>query len=361
MEVAGLILDAYDLTIEELAKDREAIEKVGAIDAERLGPQQIDELQDHHFGLIGITKRGRKLRRFPLHDAEHAKLAALYFSKNGHKLPVEIAEKVATRIHAACTHFGVPSPFGQVEIEKLAESLLEGPVDLGAAPDVTLGMARLKTAEPSDDDYAVVVEKSDGEKIAYYYLGDRRALQEAARTFEDGGWREIAQPELRVKVAAAIAERLTGEGLEVPSRVADYASTDVRPDFEAWIDARRTLVPHEKRAALKELVQKKADFSGHGLGRALETFDRMAGLDQYWDAGLADPYQSCYAAMPGVIKVGRVEIRPESLRKLAQNPEKLGEFFDTYGVLEFQRDPEGVFESLPAPTQELLAACMPEG
>jgi hypothetical protein len=356
MEVAGLILDVYDLTPEDLARDRAALEKIGAMDAERLDPDALDKLPDHQFGLVGITKRGRKVRRFPLHDSEHAKLAALYFSRNGPKLPTEVAEKVAARIHAACLHHGVPSPLGSAQIEKVAESLLEGAIDLGAASHTTLGMARATTPDPVDDDYAVIVERGNGEKIAYYYIGDRKALKEAAETFEDNGWREIRQPELRAKIAQSIAERLSGEDLPVPPTVANYASTDVNPEFATWVDARLSLVPHEKRAALKQLVQKKAEFSGHGLGRALETFDRMTGLDQYWDVGLADPFKSCYAAPIQSIKVGKVELRPEDLKKLAGDPKRLGQFFDTYGVLEFQRDPEGVFSSLPLPTQELIAS-----
>jgi hypothetical protein len=350
MNIGGLQLDFYDRSDRDLiAQDRVALEKAGLLDMRLCGRDELDKLANTGFGLFGITKRGQIVRRFPIHDAEHAKLAAVYFLRNRHKLPPSVSEKIAMRIHAACATFDVPSPFDGLEVNTAV--LHEGPIDLDRASG---HWNPKQAAATTEDDYALVVTRADGEKIGFYFCGTKEALQEAADTFETDGWREL-DPAMRTEVARSLEERLRGEGFFVPEKVASYAATDLSPDLRDWLVARHSLVPSTSRKALTEMWEKRAEFKGNALGRTLEQFDRMHGLQIYWDGKLADPYRSCYAAAAGEsVKVAGTDVSEAQIRQIASNTKKLAQFFDMSSIAEFQRDPVAVFKSLPRPTQEIL-------
>ena len=350
MDIGGLQLDVYDRSEKDLlTTDRAYLEKGGMLDVELCASDEIDKLANHQFGLVGMTRQGQIVRRFPIHDHDHTKLAAFYFLRNKEKMPPLVAEKVAMRIHAACDEHKVPSPFGDAEVDH--SILHEGPIDLDRAD----GHWSQKTAAaPGEDDYALVVERHDGEKVGFYYCGNHDALKDAAEAFAYDGWQEL-EPAIRVKVAESIAERLRGEGFHVPEKVAAYAATDISPDMHHWLIARESLVPSSSRKALVEMWEKRADFTGRALGRTLEQFDRMHGLNVYWDGSLADPYKSCYLPSPGeTIKVAGTDFSEEQIRTLAFDTKKLARVFSTSAIAEFQRDPIAVFKSLPRPTQEVL-------
>lgn len=350
MNIGGLQLDVYDRSEKDLlTEDQAALEKGGMLDVELCSSDELDKLANSRFGLVGMTRRGQIVRRFPLHDPSHTKLAAFYFLRNKEKMPPPVAEKVAMRIHAACDEHQVVSPFGDAEVDPSV--LHEDPLDLDRAE----GHWQPKQAStPSEDDYALVIERRDGEKVGFYYCGDHESLKEAAQTFDLDGWQEL-EPAVRVKVAEGLRDRLVGEGLFVPEKVASYASTDVNGDLRHWLIAREGLVPSSSRKALTEMWSKRAEFQGHKLGSVLEQFDRMHGLNVYWDGKLADPYKSCYLPSPGeTIKVAGTDFSEEQIRELAFNTKKLARIFDTPAIAEFQRNPIEVFRSLPRPTQEVL-------
>lgn len=351
MKIGGLQLDAYDAGIDVFRQERDSLEQCGLLDTELLSVEKVAELPDHRFGLVGMTKNGELVRRFPLHDDGNTKLSAFFFARNRAKLPSALAEKVALRIHAACQEHGVLSPIDGATVSPadIMAAVRSGPFDLEEAE----GHFPAPKTAAAEDDYAVVIEKK-GEKVGLYYVGNRDAIVEAAERFCDDGWRELT-PELRVKVSESLVERLRGEQLPVPEKVAAYAAETLSPVLEHWLDARRALVPSTSHKALDEMWEKRASFGGRDLGRTLEVFDRMHGVHEHWDHGILDPFLSCYASPPpGSIKVGEQTVPEGDVRRLIFDTKKLASFMDLRTIATLQQNPISGFQALPRPTQEFL-------
>jgi hypothetical protein len=359
MHIAGLVLDIYDQTDSGLlADDKDGLKTAGLLTAKLCSVEDLDRLPDSAFGLVGMTKNGSGVRKFALHDADATRLSAFYFAKNYKKLPPKVAEVVAIRLHDACRRHKVASPLGDVAIsaEDLDHALACPTIDLGREDGIW--PSKKAQSQSQEKDYVLVEQKPDGLKVGHYYVPDLDSLEEAAAAFEDGGWAELG-PGMRVKIASGLRSRLQEAKLAVTEKVAAFSATSISPEIGHWLDSRKRLVPNTSWSALDEMYEKRATFSEHKLGRALEIFDQMHGLDEHWGRGVRDPYLSCYAEPgPQSIKVGELEVTEDQIRALARDTKKLASFFSLSDIAELQKDPIGAFNSLPKPTKELLAEAM---
>ena len=118
--------------------------------------------------------------------------------------------------------------------------------------------------------------------MALYYIGTRSATAEAAQTFEED-YREL-EPSVRAKVASSIRNRLHKHDMPVPTKVAAYAGRALSENLQDCLLERRHIVDDESaKEALNGLWEKRSEFAGTKLAEVLETFDRLHGLNKYWD------------------------------------------------------------------------------
>jgi len=98
---------------EVLQKIASAIEEYGLKEtfqklAKKLTPQEREALPDEVYGLvIKDPKTGRKIRKYPMPDANHVKAAIIYFKRNHHRYPEEWKRQIARKIVEQAKKFGV--------------------------------------------------------------------------------------------------------------------------------------------------------------------------------------------------------------------------------------------------------------
>ena len=110
---------------------------------------------------------------------------------------------------------------------------------------------------------------------------------------------------------------------------------------------------------LDELFEKRASLGPDMFAECVKRFDIQAGLSDHWDNQLPNPWDSTY----GLYKVATVvwesgaeRVTEEALYNLSHNhPARLRDVFTEPMTKEFQKDPPGVFNSLPDPQKKLLA------
>jgi hypothetical protein len=90
------------------------------------------------------------------------------------------------------------------------------------------------------------------------------------------------------------------------------------------------------------------------FARTLGEVDKVAGLDEFWDHDVIDPFASTFhkaAEEDGTkdaLVVGNEYMSLKALKYFVmQKPDVLRRKFSEEFVKEFQADPQGIFESLP--------------
>jgi hypothetical protein len=190
-------------------------------------------------------------------------------------------------------------------------------------------------------------------------LGDRYPLDSYAQVkaasayFDEYGVR--LTPEDRRSFCLALVKRADALGIAVSHDARKYGAETYAPLEEIKIahDARATLLadPSPARALLGALFEKRAELGPELFCAALAELDAAAGLSFHYDRDVPDPYYSTFgfakrAAFREVI--GNDVVDDDGLRRLAREQAKtLQETFSEEFLTAFQKDPVGIFESLP--------------
>ena len=349
----GLMLDVYDdIFFEHVTSKPELLEKVGSMQV--LTTEKLDHMPDENFALV-VLASPRKVRRFPIHDKEHVILAKEYFEKNACKLTTYMQGTAAYFINRACKVHGIED---REFLEKCAEERHSNYID-SEMPEygTPTPWKSISISMLSDKDFAFV-KTADNKTYRYYPIDTAANLHSGIEHFTQN-YNEY-RPIERVKIASAMirkAQELEEEAdLSVLSK---YATIKPNPNFSLYMSMRKEILNDDTDsiAALEGIIEKKAEFKGQTFGRALEIFDEQTGLDTMWDVAIPDPYASCYALEDDIIdayglsKQGSVD--EEKIKKLAES-DMLEKIFSKAAAAEFRKDPVAIFNSLPAPTKQLL-------
>ena len=104
----------------------------------------------------------------------------------------------------------------------------------------------------------------------------------------------------------------------------------------------------------KELLGVRSTLAPVAFARTLGEIDKIAGLDEFWDQDVVDPFASTFAkeaetdATKDAIVVGNEYMTLRALRSfVVQRPDVLRRKFSDDMVNELQKDPAGIFASLP--------------
>lgn len=230
------------------------------------------------------------------------------------------------------------------------------PVKLPQAREVHFVVTKDQTAHTATE-----------KKASTYALGDKFPLDnllqiKAAAVYFDEHGRRFS-PEDRRNYCSALVKRAAPLGLPLGDDVRKYGSATYAPMAEIKVahDLRRTLVPagSMERAVLDALFEKRAELDPELFCAALAQFDAAAGLDFHYDRAVPDPFYSTFGTEKRAEQfseiIGNEMVAEEDLRRLARiGGSAVKSTFNEDFLEEFQKDPVGIFKSLPRDQKLML-------
>lgn len=171
------------------------------------------------------------------------------------------------------------------------------------------------------------------------------------------------RPRDRRTFCTKLAARMSELSIQVPKNIAKYASEGYCADVDAYVGFRRRYSAEEFHPSLDLLLEKRAQVSPGTFAEALEEFDKMAGINFYWDSEVPDPYYSTFG--PSMAKLAEddwtfdengARCRESDLKHLAvEGYAVLAVKFGDDFAKEFAKSPKAVFLSMPAPQKQIIA------
>ena len=346
---AGVTLDWYDdegLTLKDKFPDINDVPDV--IKTANVKPKE--KLANEDFALIAIDE-GHAFRKFACYDPGTTAMSVIYFMEHGDKLSDGAQKLAAASLVEACTRFGMLPP----------EALTKSAGRKDDFIDTTGSRAPVKTAArlpQSDDDYAVVLE--DGSR--HYPINTWDRIKTAEAYFGENHNR--MQPEVRRQYAVKLARKAFIVGYPLDEGIVERGALSYADDdhIKEACDMRKVACTEKhSREFLDELFEKKAELHPDVFSECLRRFDVNEGLDAGWDQIIPDPWASTYgidkSAFANVVwESGAERVTEDALVNLSRNHlARLEDLFNKELVAEFQKDPVGIFKSLPEPQKKLLS------
>lgn len=126
--------------------------------------------------------------------------------------------------------------------------------------------------------------------LGRYPLDSYASVKQACAYFEEYGGQFT--PAQRREFCSNLTKRASELGIGYSEKVAKYgASTYARPaELESALLVRQNMVSDELRPVFDQVKQASAVHPPEEFAALLAEFDKMAGLEQYYGRGVADPY-----------------------------------------------------------------------
>lgn len=300
-KVAGRVLDFYD--------DPDFIAHAGSKDLDLVPLEKVGSLTDKDFAVKIATAHG-DVRRWPVYNKTATALSGRYFCEIADQLPENLRNAAGWFLKRAHLRHDLNLPYG---LAGVFPRPLSGHVALENEPEIQPIDHRF-LAKSAQDDFLSVMGK----------LTPVQRFERANKLF---------------KVAAA-----TGVGLD--NRIWDYVEKERHgPFLRQELKDRYTLVKEGTTAHLADaFLEVMRDAVGSGpnvIASSLETFDKLAGLEERYDDGLRDPYLAVFGGL-SMEKLGSKDedLRAWKLKTLATKGTELGKIFDDAFVSKFVNDPE---------------------
>ena len=161
-----------------------------------------------------------------------------------------------------------------------------------------------------------------------------------------------------------LVKRAHALGIEVSDDVQKYGSDSYASyaEIKIALDSRRTLVNEEHGQVLDKLAEMRPTMDPSDFALTLGEFDKVAGIQGHYDGEVMDPFYSTFgkeaeADEDTSFVIGNDYVSAAELRGLAASPHReiLKEPFGEDFLKEYMKDPIGIFKSLPADQQKVLA------
>lgn len=238
-----------------------------------------------------------------------------------------------------------------------------------AQADPKLNPARaIKTAQPYVDVSGHNAPPVNGTKTAELYampscqrypLDSYEQVKTASAYFDE--WGTQMAPVQRREFCENLCKRASQLGIKVSSTAARYGGDGyaTQPELREAMALRMSLLKEaSQQDVLRELFDVREQVDPLLFASGLETFDKEAGLDAYYDKNLMDPYFSTFGfaktAEARGFDVGSEHLSSAELHDFAKTKAaSLRSLFSQDVVDEFRRDPEAVFSSLPLDQKKL--------
>jgi hypothetical protein len=219
----------------------------------------------------------------------------------------------------------------------------------------------------------VTVKKASHTRFALPHLQrypiDSAALVTKAASYFDEHLFDFPLTERRV-FAQSVVSRADELGVKVAGRVLDYAGEGYGPNLVPELHARIHQFEGTGHEAVYELLlEKRAEVDPMIMAEMLREADEETGASRSYGrpgVGLLDPYAAVYGGAKVAAKKPKEEetyswneggdyVSGMQLMALAKQGLKLNEMFGAGFADEFQKDPIGVFKSMPSPQKVVLS------
>jgi len=318
-KVAGRVLDFYD--------DLDFIAHIEARNLDLVPLEKIGSLRDRDFAVKIATAHG-DVRRWPVYNKTATALSGRYFCAVADDLPENLRNAAGYFLKRAHLRHDLNLPYGLAGVFPRPVS---GHVVLEETPEIQ-PLDHEFLAKSAQDDFLHVMSG----------LSPQERYDRANKLF---------------KIACA-----TGVGLD--ERIWDYVEKEKHgPYLREELKARHALVKEGAAAHLADTfleVMAPVVHQGHtAIREALETFDKLAGLESRYDDGLRDPYLAVYGGL-AMEKIGSKEedIRKWKLQTLATKHVELAKIFDPLFVSKFVNDPEKTLKEAGTVEKRILTHMM---
>lgn len=373
MTLAGQVIDFYDDT------DRSELNKIASQNPEMVkyashlipGTREHAELPDNQFALIVLTKHANIVRKFPVNDEFQTWLSARYLDSNQEKLSAVEKVAAATNIRDACLAYEIEPP---ASIEKLAcDSSVSNMVIEGARPvwwdealrkEAQNELTKTASAEINarmelpDSAYALILDH-EGETARMYAMPDENHVKIASAYFKKYAY--DLSPQNRHMFAANVLARADELGVELQktAHLKKWASDNYNSSVDYHIEQRRSLIPQQNEAseALDKLASMRANTDPDTFASALYEFDKTAGLEKYYDAEIAEPWEATMGIEKQASWMADVDggtLTEADLKKVAQSGKLKSHFGEAFSN-QFSKHAVQIFESLPTPEKVVIA------
>ncbi len=171
-------------------------------------------------------------------------------------------------------------------------------------------------------------------------------------------------PEMRHEYAVNLVKRASAVGIEVSEEALTYGGTEFASDAQIKIgcDTRRPFLTEKQAHVLNGLVNLREELGPDKFCETLAEFDKLAGLDLRYDRAVLDPYATTYGSIKQAADNGdswvngndyitKKQIENYGITAFSTLKDDYGEDF----AKEYQKDPWGIFSSLPVDQQRRIA------
>lgn len=312
-KLAAAIIDFYD-DPEFLANaDIQEFIKTGAL----VSPDKVHQLKDKDFAVKIATDAGIH-RKFPVLDARSTTLSGYYFDEVSEKLPESIRNTAGFFLKEAHQEFGLELP----------QSLQK-----------EFPAADRNTVEWRAETSVVGVTSAEG------------VVKLAEQVFMDN----VNSMDVLEKVAKAneISESARMAGIEIGEReIIDYTPKDeIGPHFQDMLVQRETLIKAAGdvllRTAWDGLLETLAQTPVKEVPFLIHQFDKVAGFEMRYNAGIIDPYLGTWGGL-GKVAGPHEDIMRYKLETLTRGNGS-DAILSTFGeglASKFLRDPVGTYPTL---------------
>jgi len=232
----------------------------------------------------------------------------------------------------------------------------EQPARLPQARQVHFVVTKEQTTKPATEKKASTYALRDK-----FPLDNLLQIKAASAYFDEHGQR--FSPEDRRVFCLALVKTAAKLNLPLGDEIRKYGSLSYAPLSEIRMarDLRRNLLEprSQEMGVLDRLYEKRAEVSPELFCEALGQLDRATGLDAYYDRAISDPYFSTFGmekqAEPFSEIIGNDMVTEAELRRLARaGVAAIKTSFSDDFLKEFQKDPVGIFKSLPRDQKVML-------
>lgn len=212
-------------------------------------------------------------------------------------------------------------------------------------------------------------EKMVGQKEASYHAVpgvfplDSYTQVQSASTYFDEHYREM-EPAMRHEFAVNLVKRASAMGISCGDEAQAYGATTFAEEAHIKIacDARRPFLTEKQAALLDAMLEHRAELGPDRFCAVLSEFDTLAKLSHRYDAAIPDPYYSTYGVQKQAFDEGDSWMNGNDYitKRQIENYAVTASITiaDDYGkdfLKEFQKDPWGIFNSLPVEQKRRLA------
>jgi len=198
-----------------------------------------------------------------------------------------------------------------------------------------------------------------------YPLDSYSDVEKAAEYFDE--WQVRMSPGHKHEYCTNLVKRASVLGVKVGDMIQRYGSDTYAPaqQIKIALDGRRTLLQDEAQISLLDkLAECYVTVNPAVFAEALGEFDKLAGIDGYYDSDIPDPFYSVFGLTKTATMeednesfiVGNEYVNNEQLKLLGRTDMTgVKEYFGEEFVAEYRKDPPGIFNSLPVEQKKIIA------